>query len=319
MGCGQNRRGTAIQFRWLGVAGIELRVGDEVLVVDPYLSRIPFWRVACGRVRPNCELIAERIPRCDFVLVSHAHYDHLMDVPDVVRNTGATALGSANSCRLLAALGVPAAQVREVGVGDGLNLGSFWIEVLPAEHLTFLGWRPFNGPLPSDLRPPLRARDYRMDGCLGFLINVGGVRLLYCPGPAVPAEVLAVKPLGGRLHYESLLRDVRPKIVIPVHWDDFGRPLSRPVCPMLAPSGRLIPPLKRMDLARFKQMVEQIAPETQVLVPEMFRIYNLASSHSIALGRDRNKTSVSSVEPFGIPVCGSSRGGSNGNRAHTGC
>lgn len=277
MGCGQNRRSTAIRFRWLGAAGIELRVDDEVLVVDPYLSRIPFWRVARGRVRPNREPIAERIPRCDFVLVSHAHYDHLMDVPDVVRNTGATALGSANSCQLLAALGVPAAQIREVGVGDGLNLGSFWIEVLPAEHLTFLGWRPFSGPLPSDLRPPLRARDYRMDGCLGFLINVGGVRLLYCPGPAVPAEVLAVKPLGGRLRYESLLRDVRPKIVIPVHWDDFGRPLSRPMRSMLAPSGRLIPPLKRMDLAQFKRMVEQIDPETRVLIPEMFRTYDLGA------------------------------------------
>ncbi len=45
-------------------------------------------------------------PRCDFVLVTHAHWDHLMDVPDVVLNTGATALGSANTCQLLALLGV---------------------------------------------------------------------------------------------------------------------------------------------------------------------------------------------------------------------
>lgn len=264
-----------VRFRWLGVAGVELSVNDQVLSIDPYLTRLPFWRVAFGRVRPNRELIAEKIQQCDFVLVTHAHFDHLMDVPDVVRNTGAVALGSANTCRLLATLGIPAAQVRSVEVGDQLALGDFRVEVLPAEHVTLSGWSPFSGPLPPSLRPPLRARDYRMDCCFGFLIDVDGYRLLHCPGPAVAAEVLLVKPLGTRAYYESLLRNAQPQVVIPVHWDDFGRSLSRPVRSVAAPSGRVIPPLRRIDLASFKRMVEQIAPEVNVLVPEMFHAYDL--------------------------------------------
>jgi L-ascorbate metabolism protein UlaG (beta-lactamase superfamily) len=267
--------GTAVRFRWLGVAGIELRVDGQVLVIDPYLTRVPWWRLLFGSVRPNRGLIAGKIPRCDFVLVTHAHVDHLMDVPAVVRNTGATALGSANTCRLLAASGVPAAQVCEIGAGDALTLGGFEVEVLPAGHVTFWGWRPFSGPLPPDLRPPLRARDYRMDGCLSFLIGAGGRRLLHRPGPAVPAEVLTLDPLGTRSHTETLLRRVRPRVVIPVHWDDFGRPLSRPVRPMVAPTGRAIPPLRRIDLARFRRTIEEIAPETHVLLPEIFRTYDL--------------------------------------------
>jgi L-ascorbate metabolism protein UlaG (beta-lactamase superfamily) len=230
-----------------------------------------------GSVRPDRELIAEKIPRCDFVLVTHAHVDHLMDVPTVIRNTGATALGSANTCRLLAVSGVPAAQVREVGVGDALTLGSFRVEVLPAEHVTLWGWRPFSGPLPPDLRPPLRARDYRMDGCFSFLIRAGGRRLLHRPGPAVPAEVLTLDPLGTRSQTEALVRRVRPRVVIPVHWDDFGRPLSRPVRPMVAPTGKAIPPLRRIDLARFGRMIEETAPETRVLLPEIFRTYDLGA------------------------------------------
>ena len=264
-----------MQFRWLGVGGIELRAGDQVILIDPYVTRFPLWRMAVGRVRPNRELIAEKIPRCDFVLVTHPHVDHLLDVPDVVRNTGAVALGSANACRLLAVLGVPAAQVREIDVGDQLTLGNFRVDVLPAGHVTFWGWRPFSGPVPPGLRPPLRARDYRMDRCFGFLVDAGGHRLLHCPGTAVPAEVLTVKPLGTRARYESLLRNVRPRIVIPVHWDDFCRPLSKPVRPILAPFGQAVPPLKRIDLAQFERMVEQIAPGTLVLIPEMFRTYDL--------------------------------------------
>jgi L-ascorbate metabolism protein UlaG (beta-lactamase superfamily) len=264
-----------VQFRWMGVAGIELSVDDQVLLIDPYVTRLPFWRVAFGRVRPNRELITEKIQHCDFVLVTHAHFDHLMDVPDVVRNTGAVALGSANTCHLLATLGVPPAQVRPIEVGDQMALGAFRVEVLPAEHVTFSGWSPFSGPLPLSLRPPLRACDYRVDCCFGFLIDVDGYRLLHCPGPAVAAEVLFVKPLRTRPAWEALLRGVRPQIVVPVHWDDFGRSLSKPVRSMAVPSGRVIPPLRRIDLTRFKDMVEQIVPEVKVLVPEMFHAYDL--------------------------------------------
>jgi len=264
-----------IHFRWLGVAGIELRAADQVLVIDPYLTRVPFWRAAFGRLHSNHALIAQHIPRCDFVLVTHSHFDHLMDVPAVVRHTGALALGSVNTCRLLALSDVPANHIREIDVGDRLALGDFRVEVFPGEHATFWGWRPFSGPLRPDLCPPLRARDYRMDRCLSFLIEVGGHRLLHCPGPPLPADVLLVKPMGTRLHYESLLHSVRPQVVIPVHWDDFGRSLSKPVRPMLAPSGRLIPPLRRIDPAQFKHTVEHAAPETKVLVPRMFHLYDL--------------------------------------------
>jgi hypothetical protein len=51
---------------------------------------------------------------------------------------------------------------------------------------------------------------------------------------------------------------------------------------MLAPSGRVIPPLKRIDLARFKQVIEGMASQTQVLLPEMFRTYDLrGNAHQV--------------------------------------
>jgi L-ascorbate metabolism protein UlaG (beta-lactamase superfamily) len=202
----------------------------------------------------------------------------------VLHNTGAVALGSANACQLLAARGVPAHQIREIDVGDRFTLGDFEIEVLPAGHTTFWGWLPYSGPLPSELRPSLRARDYRMDRCFGYLVDVDGARLLHCPDAGVPAGVLTVKPLGTRARYKALLRQARPRVVIPVHWDDFCRPLSKPVRPTLAPSGQTVPPLKRIDLAHFEHMIEQITPKTQVLIPEMFRTYDLNQLAFVGLG-----------------------------------
>ena len=135
----------AIWFRWLGIAGIELRVGDQILAIDPTFTRIPFWRLWFGRIHSNLKLVEENLPHCNAVLVTHAHYDHLMDVPDVVRTTGATAMGSPNTCRLLEVLGTPPDRVRVIGVDDRLDLGDFQVEVLQAQHMKTPGFSP--GPL----------------------------------------------------------------------------------------------------------------------------------------------------------------------------
>jgi len=262
-----------VWFRWLGVAGIELRVGDEVLAIDPFFTRPPLWCLGRGRVEPDHALIAEKIERCHYVLVTHAHFDHVMDVPDVARNTGAMVLGSANTCRLLAACGLPERQVREVRAGERVELGGWRVDILPAEHIKTPGFSP--GPLPSHVRPPLRLRDYRMDTCFSFLIQVGGSRLLDWRSvraeSAPRAEVLFVGVEDSRERYEALLRAVQPRLVIPIHWDDMFRPLSEPLRPYFTPPRLAWPPLRRVDLARFRRMIEEMSPGVRVMVPEAFR------------------------------------------------
>ena len=178
-----------MRFRWLGVAGIEIEMDGRVLLVDPYLSRIGLWRVLFGRPQPDRELITSTIHRCDYVLVTHAHYDHLMDVPEVVKRTGAVTFGSKNSCQILKLHGVPQESVREVSVGDRLELDTYQVGVLPSEHIRIPSL--VSGSLASGLRLPMRARDYRMDDCFGFLITAGDTRLLVRPGETVDGAVIA--------------------------------------------------------------------------------------------------------------------------------
>ena len=265
-----------MQFRWLGVAGAEYRYAGQSLLIDPFLSRVPAWRLLGGALRSDTALIAEKLPCADAVLVSHAHCDHLLDVPAVVRRTGARAFGSAQTCRLLAAQGIAA---RTIAAGDHLDLGAFAVDVLPARHLTIFGRVPYAGALPARLEPPLRARDYRMDVAFSFLIVAGGARVLDWRsadrGPAPAADVLLVMPHERPGYYAALLDAVRPRLVMPNHWDDFTRPLSKPLRPSLAPPAWAWPPLRRMDLARFRRSIEAVAPQAQVLVPEIFARYEI--------------------------------------------
>lgn len=269
---------TSIRFRWLGTAGIELVVKGQVLLIDPYFTRIPIWRLVLGRARPNGALILDSVQRADYVLVTHAHFDHVMDVPDLVRGTRAVAFGSPNTCDLLAECGVPRERIQEINVGDDFGLGEYQVRTLLAEHIALPLFS--YGPLGCDLTPPLRARDYRMDGYYSFLISVDGQRMLTdpgkCPEHAVAADVLVIYPGMPRSFYELLLPRVRPRIVVPYHWDDFFRPLSLPLCTFWRPPRWSFPQLGRVNLAEFAETIERIAPGTTVVVPELFRSYDLA-------------------------------------------
>jgi len=268
----------AVRFRWLGIAGIELRASDQILVIDPFVTRPSFRHMWLGRVRSNSALVTAAVPQCDFVLVTHAHHDHIMDVPGVIQQTGAMAFGSPNTCRLLTILGVPEERIHKIKVGDRFPLGHFQVEVLPAEHLKVPGFSP--GPLLPRLQPPLRIRDYRIDTCFSFLIEVGGQRWLdwssACSEPALPADVLWVAPGANAAYYEALLTVVQPRIILPIHWDDLFRPLSKPVRPYWKTPRLGFPPLKRVDLTEFRHMIKQIAPEAKVFIPEMFHRYDLS-------------------------------------------
>jgi hypothetical protein len=269
-----------VWFRWLGVAGIELRVRGHSLLIDPFVSRPPLRRMWLGRAEPDRALIEEKVPRGDVLLVTHAHWDHIMDAPDVAQRTGAVVYGSSNACQLLAVCGIPQARVHSIAAGHHVYCDPFQIEVLPAVHGTILGWPIFTGPLAADLRPPLRLRDYRMDVTFSFLVRAAGYQLLDWSSDriesAVPADVLFVKPhTPRRAYYAELLRTARPRLVIPLHWDDFLRPLSKPVRPLWRRPAWSARPLRRIDLAEFRQMIHELAPRTRVFVPEMFRPYDL--------------------------------------------
>ncbi len=264
-----------VAFRWLGVAGIELNLAGYILAIDPFFTRPPLHSLWLGRVQPNRALIAQKMQDCDDILVSHAHYDHLMDVPEIIHNTGAATYGSENTRRLLALLGAPQSQIHRIAIGDELTCGPFYIQVLPAEHLRIPGFRP--GPLRDHVHPPLRLRDYRIDHCFCFAIQAQGIRFLVWTServePSSPADVLFLGLTRQKAYTQALLERVRPRVVIPIHWDDQFRPLSKPIRPFYEPPRLAFPPLRRMDMHKFQQMVEQIAPGVRCFLPEIFRSY----------------------------------------------
>lgn len=265
----------SVYFRWLGVNSLEIRVADRVLLVDPYVTRVPLRNVYCGRLLPDSRVITETISECDYILLTHAHFDHLLDVPEVVRLTGAKVFGSHNTCQLLSICGVPGERIEQVKPGSLINLGPFEVAVRSAKHMCIPGFSP--GSLPGGLRPPLKARQYRMDSYYSYMIRTAGFRMLTDPGEhaedAEPAEVLFVYTNRSTAYFEELLSVVRPKVVIPVHWDNMFRPLDAARRPLFR-----WPFLQKrnINIANFPRMIERIMPGTCCLTPDIMFSYDFA-------------------------------------------
>jgi len=256
----------SLTFCWLGTAGVRLKAGGQVLALDPFFTR-PSLVKMLHTINPDPSLASEKLPECNVVLVTHSHYDHLLDVPQVLRHTGAVAYGSPNTCQLLRIFGVPEAQVYEVHAGNKLSLGAFKVEVINGQHNPIpVGWI-FNGSLRPGLEPPLRVQDYRQDICLGYCITVMGLRVLVCAAEPMPAEVLFAVAQEPRKYYSGLFRGVQPRIFVPIHWDNFTRPLSKPLHRFTRPG--------RMPLWVLTELARQTVPGVKVIIPEIFREYTL--------------------------------------------
>jgi L-ascorbate metabolism protein UlaG (beta-lactamase superfamily) len=123
-----------------------------------------------------------------------------------------------------------------------------------------------------------------MDDDFSFLITADGHRLCTDPGERprveIQTDVLFLFPLRQYPYYKSLMPRVKTKVVIPTHWDDFFRPLSRPLRPQMKYPALAFPPIQRVNLAGFSRMIKKLSPQTKVLIPEIFRSYNLAEVES---------------------------------------
>lgn len=102
------RKPAEVVLRYLGTAGWQITNGNVVLLIDPYFSRIRGNASAPGMpgdkgdandrrhvyayeepVPPDTTAIDAHVTRADYILVTHAHIDHVMDVPYIAKKTGA--------------------------------------------------------------------------------------------------------------------------------------------------------------------------------------------------------------------------------------
>ena len=246
--------GATVELRWLGVAGFTLRAGDTVIAHDPYLSRPGRLATLFRPVQPDAVVIermlgpaspAPELARVSLLLVGHSHYDHLADVPEIARRTGAWVVGSATTANIAQGYGLAAERTRVAGPGAVLEEGAFEVRVFESRHAkVLLGRVPFEGKLTEPPAAPLRAFSFVLGDARGYLVTerATGLRIVFLSSAgrhvpaleeigrlAAPVDVLLPASQGGDADYaRDLVRTLRPRLVVPHHFDDFSVPLDDP-------------------------------------------------------------------------------------------
>jgi len=240
---GTQPRHDGVRITYLGTNGYQFETNGHVLLVDPYFSRVSMSDMLfAGSVQPNEERIAEAMKhlaaKADAVLVTHAHIDHLFDVPVIMRKTGARLIGSRTAVELAAAAGAPAGRSSAVSVGNIRQVGPWKIRVLPAMHDRVF---PIGVPFPGKQKhagPPRPASDWVCGEPLAFLVEANGKRIYIdsggqtsLPPPTdigrVDLAILGVALPDSRARLVEAIRRLHPRYILPSHQDNFFLPLNR--------------------------------------------------------------------------------------------
>jgi L-ascorbate metabolism protein UlaG (beta-lactamase superfamily) len=218
-------------------------------VIDGFFSRPPLWRALATRVAPDERRIDWALDRVELrtaaaVIVVHSHYDHAMDAPLVALRTGAVLVGSLSTANVARGLGFPEDRLRPVD-GVPLDLGAFRVTGIRSRHFPHgIGM----GEITAPLVPPARLNEYLEGGSYSVLIEHPAGTLLVqgsagwedgaLAGRRADVVLLGVAGLGTRepeyteRYLAEVVDAVRPRLVVPIHWDDFSRPLTEPLVPL---------------------------------------------------------------------------------------
>jgi L-ascorbate metabolism protein UlaG (beta-lactamase superfamily) len=238
-----------VSVTWMGVATLLIDDGSSALMTDGYFSRPSLTQVAAGKVSPSparvdgC-LARAKVSRLDAVIPVHTHIDHVMDSALVADRTGAQLVGGHSAANVARGYGLPEDRLTVASSGEPISLGAYEITLVQSRHCP-----PdrFPGVISAPLRPPVRASAYRCGEAWSTLVHhLPSARRLLIQGSAgfVPgglagrradAVYLSVGQLGLRPrsyvvdYWTETVRTVGARRVILIHWDDFFRPLSKPL------------------------------------------------------------------------------------------
>ena len=102
-----------VTLDWLGCATYRLSVNGFVIFLDTFMDRVS--------TAPEVGLTSDQVTEADYILVGHAHFDHLAGADVIAKNTGAKVIANHEAVRVLTEEGVP---VERAGGGrQGVNGG----------------------------------------------------------------------------------------------------------------------------------------------------------------------------------------------------
>ncbi|SNS66991.1 L-ascorbate metabolism protein UlaG, beta-lactamase superfamily [Asanoa hainanensis] len=276
----------AATFRWFGTAGWRIDIGARTVLVDPYLSRYWTGLFDTGLVLSTPLTVATatvdaNVGRPETILVTHSHWDHFNDVPHIAIRTKARVLGTMTTYQLGLASGIPVGQLGPVKGGEVLDFGDYTVEVAGSLHSRNASYSVgIPGVRLSPPPKPATVGDLPEGDTLAYLLSVRDGPAVFFMGASdfvarnvdgMRPDIAMVAMASATTTHEYVPRLLealgKPPVVVPVHWDNFEKPLENP--PPVAPADR-----ERLDA--MITSIRRVAPRTRIVLPDYLKPYTFA-------------------------------------------
>jgi L-ascorbate metabolism protein UlaG (beta-lactamase superfamily) len=238
-----------VRVRFAGVSTLVFDDGETTWMTDGFFSRPPVGQVLGTRIAPDLARIESAlkqlgVTRLAAVVPVHSHYDHAMDAPVVAQHTGALLVGGRSTLLIGRGLALADDRLREVKAGDTLQLGKFSLRFIASRHSP----TPYSDGLTQEhlsapLVPPQRFTAWAEGDVWSIVVTHASGRRFLVQGSAgiVPGALADVRvdtvflgtgTLGKKdatyrqAYWNETVRMTGAKRVVPIHYDDFTRPLE---------------------------------------------------------------------------------------------
>jgi L-ascorbate metabolism protein UlaG (beta-lactamase superfamily) len=241
--------GAPLTVTWAGVTTLLIDDGESALMTDGFFSRPSLLEVALRPMSPSAPridgcLARIGVDRLEAVLPVHTHYDHAMDSAMVAERTGARVVGGTSAAQIGRGHGLSEDRVVVVTPGEPITLGAYDVTLIEAEHCP-----PdrFPGVITEPVVPPVKVSAYKCGEAWSTLVHhrpsdrrlliVGSAGFVRGALAGKRAEVvyLGIGQLGLQPeqylvdYWTETVRAVGARRVVLIHWDDFFRPLHKPL------------------------------------------------------------------------------------------
>jgi L-ascorbate metabolism protein UlaG (beta-lactamase superfamily) len=234
---------------WAGVTTLLIDDGESALMTDGFFSRPSLLEVGLRRLSPSApridgSLARIGVDRLEAVLPVHTHFDHAMDSAVVAERTGARVVGGTSAAQIGRGHGLLEERLVVATPSEPESLGAYDVTLIEADHCP-----PdrFPGVITEPVVPPVKVSAYKCGEAWSTLVHhrPSDRRLLivgsagFVPG-ALAGQRAEVVYLGvGQLglqpepylvdYWTETVRTVGARRVVLIHWDDFFRPLHKPL------------------------------------------------------------------------------------------
>ncbi len=241
--------GAPLTVTWVGVTTLLIDEGQSAVMTDGFFSRPSLAEVGLRALSPSApridgSLARLGVQRLEAVLPVHTHFDHVMDSAVVADRTGAKLVGGMSAKQVGRGHGLPDDRLVVATPGEPINLGAYDVTLIDGRHCP-----PdrFPGVITAPVTPPAKASAYKCGEAWSTIVQhrPSGRRLLivgsagFIPG-ALAGQRADVVYLGvGQLglqpeqylvdYWTEAVRTVGARRVVLIHWDDFFRPLHKPL------------------------------------------------------------------------------------------